>query len=94
MGVEEEFLKIKLKDMGEEIEDIIRELDEARDAIYDNIEKAVTLIETVKSRLACLCIGNCRYCWKECDIECHDCNICPALFDCISRDKIDFSRKI
>jgi hypothetical protein len=95
MGIEEEFLKIKLEDMGKEIEDIILELNEAVEVvIHGDLQKAITIIETARSRLATLCIGNCRYCWKECNIECHDCNICPMLFECISRDKIDFSRKI
>ena len=96
MGVQEEFLKISLQDMGQEIEDVVFELNEAVEAIHSgNSEKAVVLIETARSRLANLCLRDCYYCWKDCDIdECSDCNTCPRLFYCISKDKIDFSRKI
>jgi hypothetical protein len=51
-------------------------------------------LEDLMTEIKNYCIGDCYFCYKNCDIECSDCNNCPHLSICIDQGKIEFLRRI
>jgi lipopolysaccharide biosynthesis regulator YciM len=68
--------------------------DSEKQEIKKDLNYVYSELETLANEVKNYCIGNCYFCYKNCYIECSDCNTCPHLTTCIDQGKIEFLRKI
>jgi lipopolysaccharide biosynthesis regulator YciM len=94
------YIHKKLSLLSDDLDNIIYKVvnstieDSEKQEIKKDLNYIYSELESLADEVKNYCIGNCYFCWKNCDIECSDCNNCPHLSICIDHGKIEFSPKI
>jgi lipopolysaccharide biosynthesis regulator YciM len=68
--------------------------DSEKQEIKKDLDYLYSELESLMNEVKNYCIGDCYFCYKNCDIDCSDCNTCPSLSVCIDKGKIEFLRRI
>jgi hypothetical protein len=77
------------------LDDIDNMIHKATDSeIKEDLEYIYSELEDLMTEIKNYCIGDCYFCYKNCDIDCSDCDTCPSLSVCIDKGKIEFLRRI